>query len=185
MKTRKIIVVIVFIFIIFSLAIKYIQKIREERAFSHTITYKTIEQIRNNEINAQTLDGLAPYSQIAILLNDNTIWDKLALSNNFKNKYKKSKDIIPDIEKCEDIDVGFSRMDNSKNTILVFGQKRASFDTLFTGKNITTEYTFEYIIDKDNKIDDLILLKEVDVDSMTGETYREKVYDNDNTIFVQ
>ena len=107
------------------------------------------------------------------------------MSNNFKNKFKKAKDIIPVIEKCEDIDVGFSRMDNSKNAILVFGQKRASLDTLFTGKNITTEYTFEYIIDKDNKIDDLILLKEVDVDSMTGETYREKVYDNDNTMFAQ
>ena len=152
---------------------------REERAFSHTITYKTIEQIKNNEIDAQTLDGLGPYSQIAALLNDNRIWDKLALSNNFKNKYKKPNDIIPDIGKCEDIDVGFSSMDDNKNTILVFGQKRPNLYTLFTGKNITTEYTFEYIIDKDNKLDDLILLKEADVDSMTSEVYSEKVYDID------
>ena len=36
--------------------------------------------------------------------------------------------------------------------------------------------TFEYIINDSNRLDDLILLKEVDVDSMTAETYGIKEY---------
>ena len=45
-----------------------------------------------------------------------------------------------------------------------------------TGKSISTEYIFEYKIDSNNQLDDLILLKEVDIDSMTAETYAVREY---------
>ena len=174
----KIIIVILIIIIVSSLAICYIKKLQEKRAFSYTITYETIEKIKNNEINAQTLDGLGPFSQIVVLLNDNTIWDKLALSDSFKKKYKRPKDIISDIEKCESIDVGFSRMNNEENTLSVFGQKRPNIIDIITEKRTTTEYVFKYITDENNLLDDMILIKEIDFDSMTSEIYSERINSN-------
>ena len=39
-------------------------------------------------------------------------------------------------------------------------------------------YYFEYILDDNNQLDDLILLKEVDIDSMTAETYDVQEYES-------
>lgn len=179
-KIKYVIIIAVIIVIVFVIG-NYIRYIREQRAFSYTSTYKNIVRLKNDEIKITSLDDLGIYAQVDILLNDISVWDKLALSDHFKEKFHSPKDIIKNINKYESIDVGspFEYLD--KEVISIMGTERESILYPITGKNITTDYVFECKIDENNLLDDLIPLREADIDSMTAETYAERIYVEDDT----
>lgn len=161
--------------------IRIIGYIREQKVFSHTSTYKDIVRLKNNEIIVNSLDDMDIYDHIDILLSDKSVWDKIALSNHFKEKFHNPNDIIRNIGKYESIDIGSSYEYLNKKTVCIMCTERENILYPITGKNVTTEYIFEYKINEENLLDDLVLLKETDIDSMTSETYAERIYVEDNT----
>ena len=130
-----------------------IVRMQEKERYKHTYIYELAQKISSNELTVKNVDDLETYTIIDLVLSENELWDKLPLSDNFKRKYKKSENIID-----------------------VYCTERDSLTSFMTGKSISTEYIFEYKIDSNNQLDDLILLKEVDIDSMTAETYAVREY---------
>lgn len=179
-KIKYLVTIVAILLIIFAL-IRTIRYVREQRAFSHTYRYENILKIKNNEVIIKTINDLGIYSQVGVLLSDKSVWNKLALSNHFKEKFHNPNDIIRNIGKYESIDIGSSYEYLNKKTVCIMCTERENILYPITGKNVTTEYIFEYKINEENLLDDLILLKETDIDSMTSETYAERIYVEDNT----
>ena len=155
--------------------LSYIVKMKEREDYKYTYIWELAQRIRNNEIDVKNVDKLGIYATIDLVLSEQTLWDKLALTSSFKEKFNSPKEIIEKIDKYKNISVGVASEYNKSNVIVVAATEKESIISLFN-KNIETDYYFEYILDDDNQLGDLILLKEVDIDSMTAETYDVREY---------
>lgn len=179
MKISKAIIYICIIFAFLMVCINtnyYIIKEKEKSSYKYTSIWETIEKLENEELELNDINVIGIDDTLDILLYDKSLWNKLPLSDNFLKKYKNPKSIIKKYNKYESIDMGISRDYDSDNVIVIVCTERDDIFSLIKGRNITTEYTFEYTIDDKNQLDDLKLLKEVDIDSMTAETYDVKEY---------
>ena len=179
MKISKAIIYICIIFAFLMVCINtnyYIIKEKEKSSYKYTSIWETIEKLENEELELNDINVIGIDDTLDILLYDKSLWNKLPLLDNFLKKYKNPKSIIKKYNKYESIDMGISRDYDSDNVIVIMCTERDDIFSLIKGRNITTEYTFEYTIDDKNQLDDLKLLKEVDIDSMTAETYDVKEY---------
>lgn len=176
LKVLKIIIAIVMLIVICVNVYNAIVRMQEKERYKHTYIYELAQKISSNELTVKSVDDLETYTIIDLVLSENELWDKLPLSDNFKRKYKKSENIIKKYSSYEYISVGTVKESDKENTIDVYCTERDSLTSFMTGKSISTEYIFEYKIDSNNQLDDLILLKEVDIDSMTAETYAVREY---------
>ena len=176
LKVLKIIIAIVMLIVICVNVYNVIVRMQEKERYKHTYIYELAQKISSNELIVKNVDDLGIYTIIDLVLSENELWDKLPLSDNFKRKYKKSENIIKKYSSYEYISVGTVKESDKENIIDVYCTERDGLTSFMTGKSISTEYIFEYKIDSNNQLDDLILLKEVDIDSMTAETYAVREY---------
>ena len=180
MKKIKIlyIAIILILCLIIGISIhSYIIRIKERENYKHTYIWELAQRIRDNEIEVKNVDKLGIHTIVDLVLSEQALWDKLALTNNFKEKFNNPKGIIKKIDKYTNISVGVASEYNKNSVIVVAATEKDSIIPL-SNKNIETDYYFEYILDVNNQLDDLILLKEVDIDSMTAETYSVREYES-------
>ena len=170
-------ILIVFLVVLVCLYIfSCIVKMKENLGYRHTYIWDKIEKLNNDELIADSVDSLGIVDTVIILFYDKSMWKKLPLSDNFIKKFKNPRGIIRKYYDYETISGGRSDDYDKENIVFIDCVERENILYYFTGKNITTFYTFEYVLDENNKLDDLILLKEVDIDSMTAETYDVREY---------
>lgn len=175
-KLHKIILLLIVLIIILIFTRNHLTKLSRNERYKHSYIGSTIEKIENGELQFKHLTDTRIEDVAIMLFYDKSIWDKLPLSNHFVEKFKTPSGIIKKYNKYDTIDVGLSNNYTKNNIVDVMCTERDSILSSITGKNITTVYTFEYIIDGNGMLDDLILLKEEDIDSMTSETYAERTY---------
>lgn len=175
-KLFKVLCVIAVIIVICVSSINYIVRLKEKEGYKHTYIWETIEKLENNELEIKDINTIGVIDVFSILFYDKTLWDKLPLSENFKNKYRDPKSIIKKYNKYIHVSVGTPDDYDNENVIFVYTIEREDIKYFITGKSVSTIYYFEYKLDDKNLIDDLILLKEVDIDSMTAETYEMREY---------
>lgn len=155
----------------------YFFRLRINETYKYTPLWETIYNLNNNESGISKIDDMGVVEVIDVLFYNKKMWDKLPLSKNFKDKFHSQKNIIKKYDIYEHISCGRSYDFNKKNVIRLYCIERDNIISLITGKNISTIYYFEYILDDNNQLDDLILLKEEDIDSMTAETYAVREYE--------
>lgn len=109
-------------------------------------------------------------SEIASALGSKKIWQRLFLSDKFKEKYKNPKGIIPNIKDYRWISGGNVPYEefNKDNVIIIFADKKQPLFDFDDSQAIMTEFYFEYFMDENNDIDDIKLLKQVDTYASTG-----------------
>ena len=149
---------------------------REKEGYRYTYIWEIIEKLNNNEAKIENIDEIGIVQVLDILFYDKSMWSKLPLTEKFIKKFRNPQGIISKYYNYESIGAGVSYDYDKDNLIFIDCIERENLISLVTGKNITTYYTFEYILDANNQLDDLILLKEVDIDSMTAETYDVREY---------
>ena len=172
----RILLIVILVIVVCMYVYGIVIRLREKEGYKHTPLWTTIEKLINDETEIKNINDINLTEIINILFYDKTLWDKLPLSDKFKIKFKNPKGIIKKYSKYETIWSGRSYDYDKDNVIYIDCTERDNLASLITGKNITTYYTFEYILDANNQLDDLILLKEVDIDSMTAETYDVREY---------
>ena len=176
MKKIKMLPTAVIVCLIIGIAIlSYIVRMKEREDYKHTYIWELAQKIDNNEIEVKNVDNLGIYVTLDLVLSEPNLWNKLALTDRFKKEFKSPKGIIERIDKYTNISLGIAPEYNKNNVIVVAATERKPIISLFN-KKIETDYYFEYILDANNQLDDLILLKEVDIDSMTAETYDVREY---------
>ena len=107
-------------------------------------------------------------SDIEAALSKYTNWDNLFLSEHFKKKYKNRKNILDDVSNIADISSGITYWDREP-IVIIFAEKKTSLFDTDESDDVTTEYHFRYVLNKEGEIDDLILLKKQDVYTINGE----------------
>ena len=175
-KMYKIILLFIVFIIVFVLIRDRLTAFSRKERYRHSYVGDTIEKIKNEELQFKDLRSAGIENVLIVLFYDKSIWDKLPLSDHFIGKFKNPGGIIKKYNKYDTIDVVLSSNYTKDNTVAIMCTERDSILSSITGKNITTVYTFEYIIEENGMLDDLILLKEEDIDSMTSETYAERTY---------
>ena len=172
------IIVVIFVFLIICIVVyNNANRKQENENYKNTYIWDLAQKINSDDIKVKKVDDLGIYTMLDLVLCEKDLWDKLALSDNFKQKYNSPKSIIKDIDKYKNISIGIAPMHSENNVIIVSGTARKSIVTLLSNKNVDTEYVFEYILNDNNQLDDLKLLKKVDIDSMTAETYDIREYE--------
>lgn len=133
------------------------------------------ENITNSfkELLIQDEEDIDTIGEILLLAIENDVkWDDLNLSDNFKNKFKNGRGILPDKNEYEMFDVGYDSdfAEYNRYTVWIRGDKYENiFNTLRYGEPVSTEFIFEYKIDENNLLDDVKLIRRKDVYSLTGE----------------
>ena len=96
-------------------------------------------------------------------------WDDLFLSNNFKNKFKNRRGIIENIDDYDNIS-GFYSYDNGIKYLAIYADKKKTFLDFFNQDydDISTEFYFDYKIDDKGWLDDVDLIKKIDIYTSTG-----------------
>ena len=179
MKLKKVIKLIFFLLLFITIcmyAFLHFVRLREKDGYKYTYMWETIEKLNKSEMRIKDIDQIGIVQVLDILFYDKSMWNKLPLTDNFVQKFKNPQGIISKYYDYESIGAGMSYDYDKDNVIFVDCTERDNLVSLITGKNITTYYTFEYLVDDNNQLDDLILLKEVDIDSMTAETYDVREY---------
>ena len=174
----KTLLVLFILTVICIIVINYIIRTKEKEGYKYTYIWNSIEELENGRLQLNDVNDVGIVEIMDLVLYDKTLWNKLPLSENFKQKFKLPKSIIKKYDNYNHISSGKSYDFEKNNVVSIYCAERENIISMITGKNISTEYYFEYIIDKNNQLDDLILLKEVDIDSMTAETYSVREYDS-------
>ncbi len=107
-------------------------------------------------------------SDIEVALYEDTNWDNLFLSENFKKKYKDRNEILDDVENIVNISSG-TAYEYGDNAVVIYAEKKSDINDTDESDDITTEYYFRYILDEAGEVDDLILLKKQDIYTINGE----------------
>lgn len=94
-------------------------------------------------------------------------WNGLALSENFRNKFKTRENIIPNISKYTSFSAGYSDLDGKRCIVIPADVADTIFD-FWGGNKVTTLFYFDYVLNANNEIDDVVLLKTSQINSMTG-----------------
>ena len=165
---KKNIILIIFIVIIVLVILSTLFfKVRKDIIFENSYVGQQIQKIKEDEVGIKSISKLGIADSIAFLFYDDAIWEKLPLSSNFKNKYEKRLDLINNINEYDNF---FARRDSENNNrIILLGIKKANILDAFNEYETSTEFYFEYILDENNEIDDLKLIKKNEINSTTGE----------------
>lgn len=109
-------------------------------------------------------------NEICYLLEKYNNWNNLFLTDKFKNKFRNRQDVIKDINDYKDITGGYDYDEFNRKVVVIFATKKKNIVEIFNtqDEDITTEFYFDFQTDQDGWIDDLTLLKRIDVDSTTG-----------------
>lgn len=94
-------------------------------------------------------------------------WDELALTDNFKNKYKTRDDIIPNRKKYTVFSCGYNFVDG-RRCISISADKPGSIFDLYGANSITDYFYFDYKLDEKGYLDDITLVKTEKVYTLTG-----------------
>ncbi|MBR0148136.1 MAG: hypothetical protein IJM23_02945 [Lachnospiraceae bacterium] len=97
-----------------------------------------------------------------------TNWDTLFLSEHFKTKYKNRKNILDDVNNIANIRSGLTN-ENGDYVVIIFAEKKHRIFDIDESDDVTTQYRFKYVLNDAGEIDDLILLKKMDVYTINGE----------------
>ena len=179
MKIPKVIKNLIIILVLLVICINvysFMVRTREKDGYRYTHLWDKIEKIENSDEKYEGVDSLGLIETVEILFYNKSLWSKLPISGNFIKKFRNPKGIIKKYNDYESISVGYTNYLDKEKVLFIDCVERDNIVSLATGKNITTYYTFEYVINDKNQLDDLILLKEVDIDSMTAETYSVREY---------
>lgn len=129
------------------------------------------DERRNNLIVSSGSDKMSESNiahELTLALSRHTNWDNLFLSDNFKKKYKNRENILDDVPHISKVSSGITYQGDDTVVIIFAEKKHRLFDT-DGSDDVTTEYYFKYILDDNDEIDDLILLKKQDVYTINGE----------------
>ena len=151
-----ILIVLIVVLIIFILDSMKVKITKEERLANMGITYDEL-----------TEDSYDVGNEIRLAVEHDDIWDRLFLSDKFKKKYKNSRGILPNKSDFSWIDGATSYEEGKKRIVIIADKKEPLFD-FDDSDAITTEFYFDYVLDKHNEIDDIILVETIDTDAMTG-----------------
>lgn len=117
-------------------------------------------------------------SEIALACSNYIDWNNLFLSENFKKKFKNSKNIIGNIKNVSE--VCGNHYDGNKVEIYVL-TRHSVFDK-DESDDISYLLLFEYQLNAENEIDDLTLLNKAEVYTINGEPVSgvsiEDIYNN-------
>lgn len=112
--------------------------------------------------------------EISAALEHKKWWHRLFISDNFKNKYKNPKRIISNVNQYESF-YGEECYDyENKNVIIIYGDKKDPLIEKRDYEPIMTEFYFEYFMDDNNEIDDIKLLKKIDMNATTLKPIEQK-----------
>ena len=161
-KIRKI---FMFIIIIFVVIIIFYQKYNE---YFNSKKYD-IEKSYKIQITKENTKKIKLTDLILLAIENKVLFDDLALTENFKMKYKKGSDIILGIKNIENLRAGNGLYDG-KNVVIIFADRKESIiDIIKKNEPITTEFHFEYKLNDEGLLDDLILVDSYDTYSINGE----------------
>ena len=109
-------------------------------------------------------------NEICYLLEKYNNWNNLFLTDKFKTRFKNRQDVINDINDYKDITGGYDYDEFNRKVVVIFATKKKNIVEIFNiqDEDITTEFYFDFETNQDGWIDDLTLLKRIDVDSATG-----------------
>ena len=129
--------------------------------------YSIKERLLNGTITGFT--EIQPDSELECALVWFNDWDDLFLSNNFKNKFKNRRGIIENIDDYDNIS-GFYSYDNGVKYLAIYADKKKTFFDFFNQDydDISTEFYFDYKIDDKGWLDDVDLIKKIDIYTSTG-----------------
>ena len=129
--------------------------------------YSIKERLLNGTITGFT--EIQPESELEGALVWFNNWDDLFLSNNFKNKFKNRRGIIENIDDYDNIS-GFYSYDNGVKYLAIYADKKKTFLDFFNQDydDISTEFYFDYKIDDKGWLDDVDLIKKIDIYTSTG-----------------
>ena len=140
--------------------------------YFHSEKYE-IEKGYNMKLTKENSKKLNVFKNILLAIENYVSFDDLAVSDNFKKKYKNGNDIIPNKNQYSDFSTGYMT-ENGKHIISIFADKKETLiDIIKDNEPITTMFYFEYKIDDEGLLDDLILVDSYDVYSITGEKINE------------
>lgn len=136
---------------------KYSVPNKEER-INNMVVYQGRNELNSDDVANEIQSAIAKY----------TNWDNLFLSANFKKKFKNKQGIIENVNDFSDFWCTDTEYENKNNVIIIYANKKNSIFDKDESDNITTKYYFEYKLNDNNEIDDLILLKKMDVYTIDG-----------------
>lgn len=130
---------------------------KEERK-RNMLTYQNKTEMDTNDIANEIEYALEKY----------TNWDNLFLSDDFKAKFKNRKNIIGNTSKIENISCYSGKQYGLGDVVVVTVDYRKG---LFEDETeaTSTEFYYEYKIDSNNEIDDLILKDKKNIYTFNGE----------------
>ena len=178
-KAKNIIIILLAVSLIVLISINifcYSCRIKYREGYKYISIGDIIEKLENNRTELKDINSVGIVDTLNLLFYDKSLWQKLPLSSSFRNKYSAPKSLIKKYNKYESISTGAELDYKKDNVVSIYCIERDSIFSLINNRNISTIYYFEYILDANNQLDDLILLKEVDIDSMTAETYAVREY---------
>ena len=135
--------------------------------------YTLEERTYNGMITGYT--EIDPFNEFDAALSKYEKWDNLFVTNNFKQKFKNYRGIINDIDNYQHLLGGYDYEEFDKKVIYISAEKKKTFLDFFNSNydDISTEFYFDYKVDDKGWLDDVTLLKRVDVLSITGEPVSE------------
>lgn len=163
-KKIKIILILISACGIFCIALvfilnKYSIPTKQER-LNNMITYQGKTQFDKNDV----------VNEIEAIFKKHTNWDNLFISENFKNKYNDRKGLISEVDDYSNIWCAGDESDQ-ENIVVVYCDKKENNLNIDKVNDVTVEYYFQYVVNENNEIDDLILIKKYDTYTLNEEKY--------------
>lgn len=138
---------------------KYSVPSKEERK-KNMLAYQEKTEMDANDIADEISYALEKY----------TNWDNLFLSEKFKSKFKNKKGIIGNTWNIENIDCHSAKPYGMGDVIVITVNYRNGFFNDETDA-VSTEFYYEYGLDANNEIDDLILKDKRNIYTFNGDRY--------------
>ena len=138
---------------------------KEKYLFNISSIGQDIKNIKISNVKIASVSEIGISKTLSLVFYADDIWENLPLSQHFKNKYSHSKDIINNINKYEKtFAVGVDGDYIIPNVMILYADKK----NLINSDLVSTRFYFKYILNDKNELDDIELIRQVDVDSTTG-----------------
>lgn len=161
MNMKMLVIIVLLISIVIILCNYFLNKysvLNKEERINNMAVYQGKNELNGGDVANEIQSAIAKY----------TNWDNLFLSVNFKKKFKSKYGIIENVNDYSDFWCIDSEYENKKNVIVIYANKKKSIFDKDESDNVTTKYYFEYKLNDKNEIDDLLLLKKMDIYTIDG-----------------
>lgn len=175
-KINKVILIIVVVLLIVLISVYVIFKsIRKNRRYEMSQiniinTYEGNIDLRHIIKDKSDAKGVAKTLVLAIEGYNN--WNELALSDKFKNKYHDWHNLIDERDKYYSL-MPYSENINGKEIAAIFADTYGPVIETSSYSPIAYIYYYEYIVNENNELDDINLIKKVKVDATTENVIEE------------